>query len=63
MLELVSCRRNPSVNVFTKLDQRIRETGNVTPQGILGRGRSNRVLTSIMEETVLNLVEENARIN
>lgn len=50
-------RRHPSIQVFNRLEHRLREHGNVLPLEIPGRGRP-RVRNPEMEEEILEAVEE-----
>jgi hypothetical protein len=49
-------RRHPDSNVFRRLDERMRETGNVLPTPPLRRGRPLTRCTPELEEIVLDMV-------
>lgn len=51
-------RRHPSDKVFTRLDQRIRETGQVVPPPNINAGRDRHVRTVDNEEQILDVVDE-----
>lgn len=51
-------RRHPDVNVIRRLDQRVRETGNVIPNAGPDRGRPRNVLRPLIEEEILEILEQ-----
>lgn len=51
-------RRRPNANVFRRLEQRARETGNLMPQ-VVELGRPRTVRTPEMEEQVIDMIEHN----
>jgi hypothetical protein len=53
-------RRHPDSNVFRRLNERMRETGNVLPTPPLDRGRLRTRRTPALEEMVLNMVTQNS---
>jgi hypothetical protein len=57
--ERYPARRHPESNVFRRLDERMRETGNVLPTPPLDRGRPRTRRTPALEEMVLDMVAQN----
>jgi hypothetical protein len=57
--ETYSARNHPDSNVFRRLDERMRETGNVLPTPPLDRGRLRTRRTPALEEMVLDMVAQN----
>jgi hypothetical protein len=57
--ERYPARRHPDSNVFSRLDERMRETGNVLPTPPLHRGRPRTRRTPALEETVLGMAAQN----
>ena len=55
--ERYNARRHPDQNVFRRLEQRLRETGNFVPIGI-NRGRERTVRNPQLEENVLLTIVE-----
>jgi hypothetical protein len=51
--------RHPDSNVFSRLDERMRETGNVLPTPPLDWGRPRTRRTPALEEMVLDMVAQN----
>jgi hypothetical protein len=57
--ERYPARRHPDINVFRRLDERIRETSNVLRTPPLDRGRPGTRRTPALEEMVLDMVAQN----
>jgi hypothetical protein len=57
--ERYPARRHPDSNVFHRLDERMRETGNVLPTPPLDRRRPRTRRTPALEEMVLDIVAQN----
>jgi hypothetical protein len=51
-------RRHPSVNVFRLLEQRLRETGSVTPTALVKAGRPRTLRTPVNEYAIITAVEQ-----
>jgi hypothetical protein len=50
-------RRHPDANVFRRLEQRLSETGIVTPTALVNAGRSRNVRTPANEDAIIAAVE------
>jgi hypothetical protein len=50
-------RRHPDANVFRRLEQRLRETGSVTPTATVNAGRPRTVPTPANEDAIIAAVE------
>jgi hypothetical protein len=50
-------RRHPNSNVFRRLEQRLRETGSVTPTALVNAGRPRSVRTPANEDAIIAAVE------
>jgi hypothetical protein len=50
-------RRHPDANVFRRLEQRLRETGSVTPTALVNAGRPWAVRTPANEDAIIAAVE------
>jgi hypothetical protein len=61
--EMYPARRHPDSYVFCRLDERMRETGNVLPTPPLDRGRQRTRRTSALEEMLLDMVAQNPSRN
>jgi hypothetical protein len=57
--ERYPARRHPDFNVFRRLDERMKETGNVLPTPPLDRGRPRTRRTPALQEMVLDMVAQN----
>jgi hypothetical protein len=57
--ERYPARRHPDSNVFRRLDERMRETGNVLPTPPLDRDRPCTRRTPALDEMVLDMVAQN----
>jgi hypothetical protein len=56
--ERYPARRHPDSNVFHRLDERMRKTGNVLPTPSLNNGRPRPRRTPALEEMVLDMVAQ-----
>jgi hypothetical protein len=54
-------RRHPNANMFRRLEQRLRETGSVTPAALVNAGRPRTVRTPANEDAITAAVEELTR--
>jgi hypothetical protein len=54
--ERYPARRHPDSNVFHRLDERMRETGNVLPTAPMDKGRPHTHRTPALEEMILDMV-------
>jgi hypothetical protein len=50
-------RRHPDANVFRRLEQRLRETGSVTPTAFVKAGRPRTVRTPANVDAIIAAVE------
>jgi hypothetical protein len=50
-------RRHPDANLFRRLQQRLRETGSVTPTALVNAGRPRTVRTPGNEDLIIAAVE------
>jgi hypothetical protein len=51
------CRRHPDANMFRRLEQRLRDTGSVTPTALMNAGRPRTVRTPANEDAIIAAVE------
>jgi hypothetical protein len=54
-------RHHPDANVFRRLEQRLRETGSVTPVALVNAGRPRTVRTPANEDAIIAAVEKLTR--